>query len=56
MLNVAFLMMLQVWNTESGAAYDLNGLIGQVYAMERTDDMLFAGGQVIKLHYHFDFL
>jgi len=48
-------MYVQVWNIESSAEYNLNGPIGQVYAMEITDDMLFAGGQVIAMLY-FDFL
>ncbi|XP_062161208.1 zinc finger CCCH domain-containing protein 63-like isoform X2 [Alnus glutinosa] len=37
--------IVKVWNIESSAEYNLNGPIGQVYAMEITDDMLFAGGQ-----------
>jgi hypothetical protein len=50
MLNLAFFMMLQALNTESGAEYDLNGPIGQVYTMATTNDiMLFAGGQVITM-------
>ena len=50
MLNLAFSMMLQALNTESGAEYDLNGPIGQVYAMATTNDiMLFIGGQVITM-------
>lgn len=41
--------MLQAWNTESGAEYNLDGPVGQVYALETTDDVLFAGGQVTLL-------
>ncbi|KAE8076586.1 hypothetical protein FH972_015225 [Carpinus fangiana] len=39
--------VVKALNTESGAEYNLNGPIGQVYAMATTNDiMLFAGGQV----------
>ncbi|KAE8076587.1 hypothetical protein FH972_015225 [Carpinus fangiana] len=38
--------VVKALNTESGAEYNLNGPIGQVYAMATTNDiMLFAGGQ-----------
>lgn len=41
-------MLLQVWNTGSGAEYNLDGPAGQVYAMAvTTTDKFFAGGQVI---------
>ncbi|KAL0001561.1 hypothetical protein SO802_015342 [Lithocarpus litseifolius] len=42
--------VVKAWNTESGAEYNLDGPVGQVYALETTDDVLFAGGQdgVIK--------
>jgi hypothetical protein len=45
MLNLALLMMFQVWNTELGAEFNLHGLICQAYAMEIIDDILFAGGK-----------
>jgi hypothetical protein len=46
MLNLAFFMMLQALNTTSFAKYDLNGPIGQVYAMATINDItLFARGQ-----------
>ncbi|XP_050247867.1 uncharacterized protein LOC126695238 isoform X1 [Quercus robur] len=42
--------VVKAWNTESGVEYNLDGPVGQVYALETTDDVLFAGGQdgVIK--------
>jgi hypothetical protein len=40
------LVMLQVWNTESGAQYSLNGPVGQVNALESVNDLLFAGVEV----------
>jgi uncharacterized membrane protein len=49
MLNLAFLMMFQVWNTKSSAGFNLHGLICQVYTMEIIDDILLAGGQVITM-------
>ena len=38
--------MLQVWNTESGAEYSLNGPVGQVNALESVCNLLFAGVEV----------
>lgn len=40
------LVMLQVWNTESGAEYSLNGPVGQVNALESVYNLLFAGVEV----------
>lgn len=47
--SIWYVDMLQAWNTESGAEYNLDGPVGQVYALETTDDVLFAGGQVTIL-------
>nr|POF00523.1 isoform 2 of zinc finger ccch domain-containing protein 17 [Quercus suber] len=35
--------VVKVWNTESGAEYNLNGPVGQVNALESVNDLLFAG-------------
>ena len=51
------LMMLQVWNTESGAdEYSLNGPAGQVNALESVNDLLFAGVEVSHFTGSLEFL
>ena len=50
------LMMLQVWNTESGAEYSLNGPVGQVNALESINDLLFAGVEVSHFTNSLEFL
>ncbi len=40
-------MILQAWNIETAADYNLNGPVGQVYAMTVSSDTLFAGAQVM---------
>ena len=50
------LMMLQVWNTESGAEYSLNGPVGQVNALESVNDLLFAGVEVSHFTNSLEFL
>ena len=48
--------MLQVWNTESGAEYSLNGPVGQVNALESVNDLLFAGVEVSHFTSSLEFL
>lgn len=45
-LRMVSYVALQAWNIETAAEYNLNGPVGQVYAMAVAFDVLFAGTQV----------
>lgn len=41
--------MLQAWNIQTNAEFNLNGPVGQVHAMVVANEMLFAGAQVMTV-------